>query len=86
MCVNVAAAFTGQPMMPTLLPAQVSFVGLFVNAWLSGRRSRGLHVHFSSTQTVRTEMHRIFFLSQYNGNVYPPAERKPVKYLVSLLT
>ena len=60
-CVNVAADFTGQPMMPTLLPAQVSFVGLFVNAWLSGRCSRGLHVHFSSTQNVRTELHRIFF-------------------------
>lgn len=28
--------------MPTLLPAQVSFVCLFVYAWLSARRSRGL--------------------------------------------
>lgn len=31
-CVNVAAASTGQPTMPTLLPAQVSFVCLFVYA------------------------------------------------------
>lgn len=37
MCVNVAVAFTGQPMMSTPLPAQVSFVGLFVYACLSGR-------------------------------------------------
>lgn len=29
-CVNVAAAFTEQPMMPTPLPAQVSTVCLFV--------------------------------------------------------
>lgn len=55
MCVNVAAAFTGQPMMPTLLPAQVSIVDLFVYAWLSERHSRGLVGHLSFTQTVRTE-------------------------------
>lgn len=54
-CVNVAAAFIGQRMMPTLLPAQVSFVGLFVFAWLSGRCSRGLIGHLSFTETVRTE-------------------------------
>lgn len=57
MCVNVAAAFTGQPMMATPLPAQVSFVGLFVYAWLYRRCSRGLTGHLSSTQSVRTEMY-----------------------------
>lgn len=37
-CVNVAAAFIERPAMPTLLPAQVSFVVcLFVYARLSGR-------------------------------------------------
>jgi len=39
--VNVAAAFIVQPMMPTPLPAQVSFVCLFVYAQLSGRCVRG---------------------------------------------
>ena len=57
LCVNVAVAFIVQPMMPTPLPAQVSFVGLFVYAWLSGRRSRGLAGHLSLTQTVGTEMY-----------------------------
>lgn len=37
---NVAAAFIGRPTMPTLPPAQVSFVGLFTYAWLSGRAFR----------------------------------------------
>lgn len=40
LCVNVAAAFIGRPTMPTLPPAQVSFVGLFTYAWLSGRAFR----------------------------------------------
>lgn len=53
--VNVAAAFIGQPMMPTPPPAQVSFVGLFAYVWLSGRCSRGLIGHLSFTLTVGTE-------------------------------
>lgn len=52
-CVNVAAVFIELPAMPTLLPAQVSFVGLFVYAWLFG----GLIGHLSFTQTVRTGMY-----------------------------
>lgn len=39
MCVNVAARFTEQPTTPTLLTAQVSFVGLFVDAGRSEVRS-----------------------------------------------
>lgn len=52
---NAAAAFIGQPGMPTPLPAQVSFVTLFVYAWFSGRRSRGLRGHLLLTLTVGTE-------------------------------
>lgn len=53
--VNAAAAFIGQPVMPTPQPAQVSFVSLFVYAWFSGRRSRGLRGHLLLTLTVGTE-------------------------------
>lgn len=41
--------------MPTPQPAQVSFVSLFVYAWFSGRRSRGLRGHLLLTLTVGTE-------------------------------
>lgn len=79
MCVNVAAAFIGQPMMPTRLPAQVSFVGLFVYARLSGRRSRGLSGHLSFTQTVRTKIESLTrnhpVLAQYNGHLIAAAEK-----------
>lgn len=53
--VNAAAAFTGPPGMPTPPPAQVSFVSVFVYAWFSGRRSRGLRGHLLLTLTVGTE-------------------------------
>lgn len=59
--VNAAAAFIGQPGMPTPLPAQVSFVTLFVYAWFSGRRSRGLHGHLLLTLTVGTETYENTF-------------------------
>lgn len=58
---NAAAAFTGLPGMPTPLPAQVSFVALFVYAWFSGRRSRGLHSHLLLTLTVGTETYDYTF-------------------------
>lgn len=59
--VNAAAAFIGQPGMPTPLPAQVSFVTLFVYAWFSERRSRGLHGHLLLTLTVGTETYENTF-------------------------
>lgn len=40
-CANVAVAFIVQPTMPTLPPAQVSLVCLFVYAQLSWRCARG---------------------------------------------
>lgn len=61
--VNAAAAFIGQPGMPTPLPAQVSFVTLFVYAWFSGRRSRGLRGHLLVTLTVGTETYKIAFIT-----------------------
>lgn len=41
-CASVAAASTGQPTMPTLLPAQVSFVCLFIPGSLGGVQGASL--------------------------------------------
>lgn len=64
--VNAAVAFIGQPGTPTPLPAQVSFVSLFVYARFSERRSRGLRGHLLLTLTVGTETYENSF---YDYNV-----------------
>lgn len=63
---NAAVAFIGQPGTPTPLPAQVSFVSLFVYARFSERRSRGLCSHLLLTLTVGTETYENSF---YDYNV-----------------
>lgn len=88
LCVNVAVAFIGQQMMPTLLPAQVSFVGLFVYAWLSGRCLRGLIFHLSFTLTVGTQIYNQLPKSTlyYNLKTLLVSQaKKTAKYLAALL-
>ncbi len=78
--VNVAAAFTGQAMMPTLLPAQVSFVGyLFTPLWEVFKGPHWSFVIYSDCENrdvqSGTRIHPLLS-SLNNGNSIPPAEKK----------